>query len=316
MMRLQSLGFHDFYMSLDVNDYFELEHDPEAIAEHGYVRVLKLPERDVLVLTRFEDNHEGPHFLLTTPEQDDPSEAERAEIQRQMSRVLGCGIDTAAFAEALADDPVIAPMLQKHQGFKRLSRPDFFDDAIRTIIRTQISHEPTKKRMMRDVRAAYGTTFEYMGTTYWSYPRPEVLAQVEPEEIKRHRLTLRKGEYITGLAKLIVEGEVDLQQLEAMEPQAFYDAVIAIRGIGPSAAQSLVSRRDRPDSVFPIKRTKTKRTNGMLKWLLPHYGLSLDTSPDEAIEQVLSRWAGWEATIAHLFYYNWLMKRLEQDHKS
>lgn len=316
MMRLQSLGFHDFYMSLDVNDYFEQEYDPEAIAEHGYVRVLKLPERDVLVHARFEDNHEGPHFLIATPEQDLPSAIEQEEILRQMSRVFGCGIDTSLFAEALADDPVIAPMIEQHQGFKRMSRPDFFDDAIRTIIRTQISHEPTKKRMMRDVRAAYGTTFEYMGTTYWSYPRPEALAQIEPEEIKKHRMTLRKGEYVTGLAKLIVDGELDLHELEHMAPQAFYDRVIAIRGIGPSAAQSLVMRRDRPDAVFPIKKTKTKRSNGMLKWLLPHYDLNIETSPDEDIELVLSRWAGWESTIAHLFFYNWLMKRLEQDHKA
>lgn len=316
MMRLQSLGTHDFYMTLDVADYFEQEYDPERIAEHGYVRVLKLPQRDVLVHARFEDNHEGPHFLLAVPEQDAPNEAEQAEILRQMSRVLGCSIDTDAFANALADDPVVAPMLERHEGFKRLSRPDFFDDAVRTIIRTQISHGPTKQRMVRDVRAAYGTTFEYMGTTYWSYPRPEVLAQVEPEEIKRHRLTLRKGEYITGLAKLIVDGELDLMELEHMEPQAFYDKIIAIRGIGPSAAQSLVTRRDRPDAVFPIKRTKTKRSNGMLKWLLPHYGLDLDSSPDEEIEQVLSRWAGWEATVSHLFFYNWLMNRLEQAHQS
>lgn len=316
-MQLESKGHHDFYMALDAKEYFEQEYSAEEIVEAGYVRPLRLATRDVLVVAQFIEDAESSHFDLSLPDQDQPDHAEEQQILRQMSRVLGCGIDTSASALALADDPIVGPMLEQHQGFKRVSRADFYEDAMRLIIRTRISHEATKQRMVKDVREGWGTSFEHRGVNYWSYPRPEILAAVDPADLRDFGISKRKGEYITGLAKLIADGELDVDELEALSPQDFYDRVVKIRGIGPSSAQFLVLRRDRPDAIYPIEQTKSgANSNRMLKWLLPAYGLDIQDASRDEIDEVVSGWEGHEAIVAHYFYYNWLMGELEKQHQS
>ena len=311
-LRLPIKGTYDFYTTFDLPEYFDQEYDPEEIMEGGYARPLRLKARDVLVVAQFVEEEEGSYFELTLPDQAAPSGAEEAEILGKMSRIVGAQIDADAFVKAMAHDPVIGPMAKKHLGFRRLSLADFYEDAIRLIVRTRISHGPTKQKMVRAIREHWGTRWQWRGREYWGYPRPQVLAKVEPAELREHSLSTRKAEYIIGLAKLVSQGELDLGALEQMSPADFFQRVTQIRGIGPSSAQSLVMRRDRPDAVFPPKKGEPLGSNGMLKWMLPAYGLDPERCTDKEVERILASWRGWEAMVAHTYYYDWTMGQLEK----
>ncbi|MFB6263730.1 MAG: DNA-3-methyladenine glycosylase, partial [Bradymonadaceae bacterium] len=241
-MEIESTPPHDFYLALDVDDYFEREYDPLEIYRKGFVRPLRLSERNVLAVIHWNERVDEPVFEVDFPRYD-PTAAEREEAAAAIRRIVGADIDLRPFYEALADDPVLGPLVEEHRGFKRLSCADFYEDAIRSIIGTRISHDPTARRMVQDVREAWGESFVRDGTTYYTYPRPEALADVDPEAFREYGVSGRKGEYITGLAREIAEGDLDLEWMEHADPLEFYDRAREVRGIGPWTAQSLMLRR-------------------------------------------------------------------------
>jgi 3-methyladenine DNA glycosylase/8-oxoguanine DNA glycosylase len=319
-MRIESKPPHDFYLTLDVDEYFEAEYEPEEIFKGGLARPLNLADRVVLAVIHYNENPVEPAFEVEFPDQAAPSAAEQADVRRQVGRIVGSNLDVGAFGEQVADDEVMGPIVDEHFGFKRLSRGNFFEDAVRYIIRTRISHGPTKRNMVQSVRKTWGTAMAYRGRTYYSYPRPEVLKLVEPSDLREFGISKRKGEYITGLAKLVDSEEIDPWALEEMSPADFWEAVIDIRGVGPSTAQSLMFRRNRHDGHFFSRKTKVsgkdkREEKGWRRWILPSYGVDPHEASDEDYEAVRDRWRGFEALVSQYLFYDWLMAEKEKEHE-
>jgi len=314
-MELASKGPHDFYLTLDVTEYFEKEYTVEDIAEFGFARALSLSERDVLVVATFNDDIDAPIFNVSTPDQDELTSSEQSEVAQQLGRILGTNLDNQAFYEQVEDDPVLAPLIEKHYGFKRLTRASFYEDAMRQIVRTRISHEGTKKRMVHDVRTTWGTSFTWRGQQYATYPRPSVMAEVEPEQLRDFGISKRKGEYIIGLAKLVVTEELSIAEMDELDPESFYERAQTIRGLGPSLSQTLMLRRDRSDGAFPAHDVKGEE-KGLRKWLLPYYGIDPDDADEDEVAEVFERWEGYESLVTGLVYYDWVMRQLEKKYAS
>ncbi|MGM0556581.1 MAG: DNA-3-methyladenine glycosylase family protein [Myxococcota bacterium] len=310
---IHSKSPHDFFLTLDVDEYFEKEYDAEEIFRGGFARPLTLTDRDVLAVIRWNENPEEPVFHVDFPDHTLSAEEEE-EARRAVSRTLGAELDTRAFYEAVEDDPTLGPLVEKHYGFKRLSRANFFQDAMRSIIRTRISHGPTQKRMVQDVRKTWGQAFEWRDRTYYSYPRPSILAKAEPQELREYGISNRKGEYVIGMAKEIIAGELDVDALEQMSPEDFYERVQEIRGIGPSTAQSLLLRRNRTDAIFPSEKTKGKE-KGIRRWILMSYGLDPHDTPEDEWQQLHDRWRGYETLVSAYFFYNWVMEQKEAEYE-
>lgn len=306
-MDIDSRAPHDFGLTLDVDDYFEAEYDPIEIFRHGYAKPLRMPERDVLAVVGWNEQIDDPVFGVDVPRHD-LNEVERERTRSAIRRILGADIDLEAFYDCVEDDPVLAPLVERHRGFRRLSGADFYEDAIRSIVGTRISHDPTKKRMVRDVRETWGSAFTHRDTTYYAYPRPEVLADVDAEKFREYGVSKRKGEYIAGLAADIAEGRLDLDALEEASPRDFYERALEIRGIGPWTAQSLMLRRNRPDACFPSHQSDGKE-KGIRRWLLMAYDEDPDETSEEEWQKLRSRWEGFEALVSQYLYFDWQMRQ-------
>ncbi len=197
---------HDFFLCLDVGSYFDYEHDPESIFERGFTRPVPLRGRDILVTVFFNGDAESPEFTVKAHEP--LSESEQSEADAVLRRILGSDLDLAPFYDQVADDPVLSPLFPELYGLKRLSRANFFEDAVNRIIQTQIKHKPTARKMVYGVRSAYGTRLESDSGMVPAWPRPERLITADPVAMKRHGLSLRKGEYLVGLAEELLHGQI------------------------------------------------------------------------------------------------------------
>jgi len=309
-MEIRSRAPHDFGLALDVEDYFEFEYDPMEVFRHGYAKPLRLSERDVLAVVSWSESIDEPVFGVEFPDHE-LTEAEREEASAMLRRVVGADIDLGAFYECVADDPVLGPLVDEHYGFKRMSAADFYEDAIRSIVGTRISHDPTKKRMVRDVRENWGAAFTYRDTTYFGYPRPEVLEEADPEDFREYGISKRKGEYIVGLAAEVASGELDPEAMENASPEDFYERALDIRGIGPWTAQSLMLRRNRSDACFPSHRSGGEE-KGIRRWLLMAYEMDPDETSEEEWQDLRSRWKGFEALVSQYLYFDWQMQQLNE----
>ncbi len=312
-LTLKSIAPHDFTLTLDVQAYFETEYDVQTIFEKGYARPLCLETRDVLSVSTFNGDPDDPEFEVWFPHEALTS-AEQDEALAILGRILGTELDTAGFLAKVEGDDVLEPLALEHYGFKRLARANFYEDALRRLAHSRISHEPTRKRMVQDVRKAWGTAWTWEGETYYSYPRPDVMADVEPQALRDIGLSLRKGEYITGLAKHVVDNPNFLQEMETCDPDEFLDRAESIRGIGPSLAQMLLLSRGSAHGVLRTRLVKGE-DKGLRAWIFPKFGTKKKGVTHEQARAILERFEGYEALATSYFYFDWMNEELRKKHE-
>lgn len=295
---------HDFFLCLDIDQYFDMEHDPLAIFEQGFTRPVPLEERDVLVTIRFNGDVESPEFNITA--HDSLSAKEKETATSVIRRILGCDIDLRNLYNNAENDPVLAPKIQEFYGLKRISRANFFEDALNRVIQTQISHKPTAKKMVYGVREAYAQRLEGQSGPVASWPRPFQLAGADPESMKKHGLSLRKGEYIVGLAHEVMSGNLNLNELEDLGSDEFYERVCSIRGIGPTTAQDLMLYRPRTDATFPSRIEKGEE-RGLRYWIIRSYGGNPHKTSENQFQKLINNWHGNEAIALEYLFVDWVV---------
>jgi DNA-3-methyladenine glycosylase II len=302
---LKSIPPHDWFICLDVDSYFDHEHNPETIFEEGFTRPLPLDERDVVASVYFNGDPEQPEFQVETAE--DLSKEEITQANRSLARILGTEIDLRPFYDQAANDPVLSPMITEFYGLKRMSRGTLLEDIMNRIIQMRLSHKPTAKKMAFKVREAYGDHLLHNGKMLPAWPRPFQLARADPAQIRKLGPTLKKGEYLVGLAQDMLAGKVDLNYLDKeAAPMEFYDKISEVKGIGPTSAQDLMLFRERTDAVFPGNIQKGEE-KGLRKWIILSYGGDPSNTSEDEFQQMIKNWTGFEAAAIEFMFVNWII---------
>lgn len=304
---LKSIPPHDWFICLDIDPYFDHEHDPEKIFEEGFTRPIPLKERDIIATISFNGDPENPEFHIETSE--DLTKEEIHQANDTLARILGTGLDLRSLYDQAENDPVLAPKLKEYYGLKRMARGTLLEDIIYRIVQMQLSHKPTAKKMAFKMREAYGTHLTHNGKTLPAWPRPFQLAKADPAQIRKMGPTLRKGEYLVGLAQDILAGEVDMEWLDnEASPHEFFDTISKVRGVGPTSAQDLMLFRERTDAVFPsnIKKGEEK---GLRKWIIMSYGGDPTDTSEKQFQEMISNWQGYEAAAIEFLFVDYMIGR-------
>lgn len=302
---LKSIPPHDWFICLDIDNYFDHEHDPELIFEDGFTRPIPLDERDIVVTIFFNGDPEKPEFHIESVE--DLSKDEITQANKTLARILGTSLDLRPLYDRAEKDKVLSPKMTEFYGLKRMSRGTLLEDITNRIIQMQMSHKPTAKKMAFKVREAYGTHLTHNGKILPAWPRPFQLAKADPAQIRKMGPTVRKGEYLVGLAQDILAGEVDLDYLDTdAEPQEFYDTISKVRGIGPTSAQDLMLFRETAQAVFP-SNMKSGEEKGLRKWIIMSYGGDPSDTSDEDFQKMIKNWKGYEAAAIEFLFVDWVI---------
>jgi DNA-3-methyladenine glycosylase II len=303
-MKLTSHPPHDFFLNLDVDSYFDAEHNPETIFNDGFTRPIPLPDRDVLATLHFNGDAEKPVFDVRFGES--LSANDEANASRVIRKMLGCDLDLRPLYDQAADDPVLGPRLSEYYGLKRMARASFFEEAMNRVIESQIQHKPTAKKMVYGVREAYGQRLEGPKGPVAAWPRPLRMISADPVAMKKHGLSERKGEYVVGLAHEIVSGNLDQDRLDELAPLEFLERILKIRGIGPTIAQDLSLYRNRTDAEFPSRIDKGMEM-GFRRWIIGSYGEDPNTTSEARYRKLIAPWKGFEASAIEFLYVDWVV---------
>ena len=304
---LKSIPPHDWFICLDVDQYFDHEHEPEKIFEEGFTRPIPLEERDIVATIFFNGDPENPEFHIETDE--DLTKEEISQANRTLARILGTNLDLRPLYDQAENDSVLGSKLTEFYGLKRMSRGTLLEDIINRIVQMQMSHKPTAKKMAFKVREAYGTHLVHNGKTLPAWPRPFQLAKADPAQIRKMGPTLRKGEYLVGLAQDILAGEVDLDYLDKKaDSQEFYDKISKVRGIGPTSAQGLMLFRETNEAVFP-SNMKSGEEKGLRKWIIMSYGGDPSNTSEEEFLEMIQNWKGYEAAALEFLFVNYVINQ-------
>ena len=302
---LKSIPPHDWFICLDIDPYFDHEHNPEKLFEEGFSRPIPLNDRDIVATIYFNGDPEQPEFHIESPEE--LAKEEITQANRSLARIFGTNIDLRPFYDQAENDPVLSPLLTEFYGLKRMSRAALLEDIQNRIIQMRLSHKPTAKKMAFKVREAYGTHLIHNGKTLPAWPRPFQLAKADPAQIRKLGPTLRKGEFLVGLAQDILAGEIDMDFLDNdADPAEFYETISNVRGIGPTSAQDLMLFRERTDAVFPGNMQKGEE-KGLRKWIIKSYGGDPSETDEKEFQAMIQHWKGYEAAAIEFLFVNWII---------
>jgi DNA-3-methyladenine glycosylase II len=127
------------------------------------------------------------------------------------------------------------------------------------------------------------------------YPLPEKVASLSYEDLKELQFSQRKAEYLIDTSRLIVNGELSLEELEKMKDEEIYEKLIKIRGIGAWTIQNLLLFGYGRQNLFP------KADIGIQNAIKRYF--ELDKKPTNEQMDYLSK--GWDPFLSYASLYLW-----------
>ena len=204
----------------------------ETGTDASFARPLALPGGLARVEVHPDPNGAGLQATVRLARMDDVGTA-----VARLRRAFDLDADSSAIDAALADDPVLAPLVTAVPGIRIAGSFDPAEALFRTLVGQQIS--------VAAARTALGRLVAGIGDG--GFPGPEVIAERGREVL---RGPASRIDAIIGVAEAITEGRLILDI--GMPVAEFREALLAQRGIGPWTADYLAMRALGSPDMLPV----------------------------------------------------------------
>jgi DNA-3-methyladenine glycosylase II len=256
-------------------------------------RVVAIGEIRTLVQIRVPDNKQiVVHFLNNSC----PSELwQREEIVKYIREWFDLDTNLTPFYEMAQADPLLKVPVEEFYGLRVIGIPDLFEALCWGVLGQQINlgfAYTLKKQFVEK----FGDSIEWNGHKYWIFPTYQQIALLTPIDLADIKMTLKKSEYIIGIAKLMASGALSKEKLMGMTTfKEVEKSLIKIRGIGPWTANYVLMRCLRFPTAFPIDDV------GLINAIKAITAMDRKPTKEEILELSIP-WKNWEA---YATFYLW-----------
>lgn len=285
---------YDFELTAGQPNYSrDQEFKTEDYVDGSYIRLLDLGNKAALASVRSSGDADNPELAVALTGEDlTDDDAERAA--QQISWLLGCDQDLRPFYDAVGDDPVLADVVGQFYGYHNTRTASVFEALVQAVMGQQIA--TAVARIVRNLLIEhYGVRATVAGREWYAFPRADTLAKTEVADLRQLKLSVRKSEYIQGIARAALESPDGFEGMHDLPDEEVVNRMVALRGVGQWTAQwVLVRALARPDG-FPIGDLALRRTVA---------GLYFDGAEinDEQLLEFSQRWSPWRSyATAYLF---------------
>lgn len=260
------------------------------IREGYIIKLIKAEGALILCRIGYMDDAIMVEFL-TEP----PSEYARRIIADHIWEWFDLQQDLVGFYHLAEHDSILNPLVKRYYGLRIICYPDLFEGIVWAILGQQINlifAYTLKKRFVEQ----YGESITFEREAFWAFPSFEKIALLEPDDLRMLQFSLRKAEYIIGIAKAMTGGELTKQALILLKNyEEVKSFLISLRGIGAWSADYIMMRCLHYPQAFPVADVGL---HNALKVVL-----GLDRKPTiQEIEIIAQGWKGWQA---YAVFYLW-----------
>ncbi len=185
--------------------------------------------------------------------------APRETLERLVRRVVNADMDLMPFYERVSAHPVLGPLTRELPGLKPLRPASLFDMLVMAVTEQQISLAAAHHMQTRLVER-FGTSIDGLPV----FPRAAALADASIEALTACGLSVRKAEYIQGVARAVVDGSLDLEELESAPADEVRDRISSLRGFGRWSADYILVRGLAHVDVVPYDDLAIRRVVGRM----------------------------------------------------
>jgi len=149
----------------------------------------------------------------------------------------------------ITKDKHLREAVKQFQGL-RLIRQEPWECLI-SYLCAQNKNIPAIKQMILNICTRFGNPTRFEGQEVYTFPEPRVLAKASLSDLRLCRLGYR-AENVLKTAKLVDEGDFDLEALETMSFERAKEKLLTLPGIGPKVADCILLFSLDKLGAFPI----------------------------------------------------------------
>lgn len=211
-----------------------------------------------------------------------------------LKRLLGIDVDLSEFYEFASRHAPLDQLVERFRGFKPPRFASVFECVVNGIACQQLSLTVgiaflNRLSVFRGLKFSHGMH---------AFPRPEDLVDLEPADLRPLGYSGNKARSIIGVARAIVNGQLDLEGLTQLDDKECVERLVAIPGVGRWTAEYVLLRGLGRTNIFPGDDVGAR--NNLERWL--HLESKLDY---EGVQRVLRNWKGYGGLIfLHLLLRN------------
>jgi DNA-3-methyladenine glycosylase II len=265
----------------------------------AYRRVLPLPAGPVEVVVTQVGRPEVPRLRIAVEGQPPRSPVKTAVVSA-LGRVLGLHIDLTTFYQFASRQGQLGQLARRFRGMKPPRFASVFESLINAIACQQVTLT-LGIRLLNRLAATYGPALPEGDKAAHGFPRPDDLAGLRPEELRRLGFSRQKGHAMIEVARSISEGRLDLDELVELSDPETVERLRSLPGVGRWSAEYILLRGLGRTNIFPGDDAGAR--NNLRRWL--RLAGPLDY---EGVLRTLARWQ----RFGGLIYFHLLLDRLEE----
>jgi DNA-3-methyladenine glycosylase II len=255
-----------------------------------YWQVVRVNDHLILITITSSGTVDKPE--LTVELTDEIATNDKNRIEEMVSSLFNLDFDLTAFYDAVRNDKIMQTVTQRLRGLKSPTTPTVFEALVDSIIEQQISLNVAHV-LERNVIKAFGDKLTLDDAVYYAYPTPHNVAGGTVEQLRNCGLSMRKAEYIHGIATSIVQGELDLEHFKSYEDaEEIIKEMVKIRGIGVWTAELTMLRGMHKLEAIPADDL------GLRRHIAHYYCNDRKISGAEARE-IAEKWGTWKGLAAY-----------------
>src|ERR1044071_6530005 len=166
------------------------------------------------------------------------------------NRIFSVDHDLKQFRAQVAGDPLMSKLEASHRGLHMARWPGLFEALVISILLQQISTAGAWT-MKRRLVEKFGEILQTNNETFYAFPRARALARASVDDLRAIGLTGAKAVSMIEMARRVIEGELNEDELQQEESETLIARLTQLRGIGRWTAEwALMLHFGRTD-VFP-----------------------------------------------------------------
>ncbi|MGB9201595.1 DNA-3-methyladenine glycosylase family protein [Methanobacterium sp.] len=261
--------------------------------ENGsYWQVINLNDKLVLVTVTSSGSVDAPELTINVEPDKNLDKNDCQLVKQTVTSIFNLNFNLQNFYDDMKKDKLISKLTTQLRGLNSTRTPTFFEAIVSSIIEQQISLKAAKS-IETQMTKTFGDTLQLNNITYYAFPTPKTLSNLEKEDLRNVGLSFRKAEYVIGLSKNIINDELDLEPLKSKDTQEIINELLNIHGIGVWTAEFSVIKGLHRLVVVPTEDI------GLRRIIARYYNNENPVSSDK-INEIAKPWGKWSGLA--IFY--------------
>ena len=254
----------------------------ESVGDAEYRRSVRLDGEPVTMILRESapngsSRARGQRELIVTAH---PAIAPNV-VTAAVIRMLDLDADLARFRRLASKDPILASIVRRRSGIRLPQLLDPFEGLTRAILGQQVSVAGASTMVDRLVRLFSRPVPGARRSGFLAFPTAADVAAAGLERLRAIGLTRARAATMSGAARQVAEGTLDLARLRELSADDAHVALVSLPGIGPWTASYVRMRALGDRDAFPAADL------GVIK------ALEAAGVARRAITAVAERWRPW-----------------------